>query len=105
MVTTLVNATAAFLGISNGREMDLGIRQVDDCVMECAFGAFEMDAREVAPTMECAFGAFDMNAREVAPTMECAFGAFEMNAREVAPTMECAFGAFEMNAREIKVVG
>lgn len=43
------------------REMDLGIRQIDQASMACPFGSLEMNVRALA----CPFGALEMNRRSV----------------------------------------
>ena len=47
------------------RELDLGIRPIDQVSAACPFGALEMNVRVLA----CPFGALEMNRRSVSATL------------------------------------
>jgi hypothetical protein len=47
------------------RELDLGIKQIDQVSLACPFGALEMNVRALA----CPFGALEMNRRSVTATL------------------------------------
>jgi hypothetical protein len=47
------------------RELDLGIKPIDQVSMACPFGALEMNVRALA----CPFGALEMNRRVVTATI------------------------------------
>ncbi len=47
------------------RELDLGIKPIDQLSVACPFGALEMNVRALA----CPFGALEMNRRSVSATV------------------------------------
>jgi hypothetical protein len=47
------------------RELDLGIKPIDQTSMACPYGALEMNVRALA----CPYGALEMNRRSITPTV------------------------------------
>jgi hypothetical protein len=51
--------------VAAARELDLGIRQIEQGSMACPYGALEMNVRSMA----CPYGALEMNRRSVTATV------------------------------------
>jgi hypothetical protein len=59
-----MSVSAETVQIAAVRELDLGIKPIDQVSMACPYGALEMNVRAVA----CPYGALEMNRRSVTPT-------------------------------------